>query len=161
MLIGVDRLLMLCNYFLEDNFNDFEEVRLSTDFYCYPNTAEIFVTFIALESAVDGFYNNLLTRTEINDISCFTWSFLHEVGHCMTWNYLGKRTNNHCRNIKRKIERGSIDKQTYYRLADEKMATDWAIDFVSRNHDLVKAFDKNILQILTEIFVENDIDLEG
>lgn len=161
MLIGVDKLLNLCDLFLEDNFENFENVGLGTDFFCYPNTAEIYVAVVALRDALDEFYNNLLTRTDVDDISCFTWSFLHEVGHCMTWTYMNKRTHNHCRNIKRKIERGSIDTQTYYRLADEKMATDWAIDFVSHNHKLVKAFDKNVLQILTEIFVENDIDLEG
>ena len=160
MLIGIDKLLNLCNYFLEDNFENFENVGLGTDFFCYPNTAEIYIAIVALQDALDEFYENLLTRTNIDDISCFTWSFLHEVGHCMTWNYLGKRTNNHCRNIKRKIQRGSIDTQMYYRLADEKMATDWAINYVSQNYNLVKAFDKNALQILTEIFIENEIDLE-
>ena len=161
MLIGIDKLLMLCDYFLEDNFDNFESVNLGTDFFCYPNTAEIYVAIVALENALDEFMTNLLTRTDITDISDFTWSFLHEVGHCMTWQYLGKRTDHHCNYVKRKIRRGSVDSQTYYRLPDEKMATDWAINYVTQNYKKVKAFDKNVLQILTEIFVENDIDLEG
>lgn len=159
MLYGVNELLTLCDYFLEDNIGDFENVATSADFECYPNTKEIFVSIVAVKGALDEFMENLLSRTEIDDISEFTWSFLHEVGHCQTDHFLNERTKNHCRNVKRKINRGSVPTSVYYTLAEEKMATDWAIDFVSRNHKLVKAFDKNALQLLTEIFVQNDIDL--
>jgi hypothetical protein len=104
---------------------------------------------------------NLLDRTDINDISNFTWSFLHEVGHCMTWNHLNKRTINHCRNIKRKINRGSIKPTIYYTLADEKMATDWALNFVKKNHRLVQRFDVNVMTEITNFYLENEIELEG
>ena len=86
---------------------------------------------------------------------------LHEVGHCMTWNYLNKRTKHHCEYIKRKIDRGSINPLVYYGLADEKTATDWAIGFVSQNYKLVKAFDKNILTMINNFYIENDVDLES
>jgi len=160
MLIGIDRLLDLCNNFIEDNIgDDFENVDLSTDFECYPNTKEVFISIVALENALDEFIANLQTRTEIKDISEFTWSFLHEIGHCQTDNFLGERTKNHCQNIKRKINRGSVPTYVYYTLAEEKMATDWAIRYATRNYKIVKAFDKMALQLLTEIFTENEIDL--
>ena len=162
MLKGMDRITDLCMYFIDDNINlDYDSVNVDTDFYCYPNTKEIFISVLAPATALDDFYDNLATRTNIEDISLFTWSFLHEVGHCMTWNYLNKRTKNHCEYVKRKIERGSIDPLTYYGLSDEKIATDWAIDFVERNHKLVKAFDKNILATLNDFYLENEIDLES
>lgn len=161
MLIGLDNLLTLCDLFLEDNIGEFESVDISTDFECYPNTKEIFISIVALENALDEFMANLETRTEIDDISEFTWSFLHEVGHCQTDHFLNERTKNHCRNIKRKINRGSVPTKVYYTLAEEKMATDWAIDFATANHKTVKAFDRMALQLLTEIFIQNDIDLEG
>ena len=160
MLKYVDELLELCNYFIEDNIDDdFESVDLSTDFECYPNTKEVFISIVALEGALHDFMNELLLRTDVNDISEFTWSFLHEVGHCQTDHLLGKRAKNHARNIKRKIERGSVPPLYYYTLADEKVATDWAIGFVERNYELVKAFDKNVLAILNTIYLENEIDL--
>lgn len=162
MLIGIDRLLNLCDSFIEDNIStDYECVDISTDFECIPNTKEVFISIVALENALGEFIENLKSRTEVDDISEFTWSFLHEIGHCQTDHFLNERTKNHCRNIKRKINRGSVPTAVYYTLAEEKIATDWAIRYVAQNHKLVKAFDRNALQLLTEIFVENDIDLEG
>lgn len=162
MLIGVDKILSLCTDFIEDNISDdIESINLDTDFYCYPNTKEIYITVLAPATALDDFIANIKTRTNINDISVFTWSFLHEVGHCMTWNYLSKRTQHHCEYVKRKIERGSIDYLTYYRLADEKIATDWAIGFIENNHKLVQAFDRMILAEITNFYIDNEIDLEG
>ena len=162
MLKGMDKIIDLCMCFLDDNIDlDYDCVEVSTDFFCYPNTKEIFVSVLAPATSLDDFYANLITRTEIDDISLFTWSFLHEVGHCMTWNYLNKRTKNHCQYVERKIERGSVSPLVYYDLATEKIATDWAIGFVENNHKLVKAFDKNILDILNNFYFENEIDLEG
>lgn len=162
MLKGTDKILDICTWFIEDNITlDFEEVSLSTDFYCFPNTKEIFISVLAPTTALDDFIANLETRTQTNDISVFTWSFLHEVGHCMTWNYLNKRTKNHCEYVKRKIERGSLNHLLYYGLADEKIATDWAIKFVERNYSLVKAFDKTVLTEITNFYIDNEIDLEG
>lgn len=162
MLIGIDKLLDLCNLFIEDNCEIvFENVELSTDFFCYPDTNEVFVSIVALEDAYDEFMENLQTRTDITDISIFTWSFLHEIGHCMTWDYLNKRTKNHCEHVKRKIERGSIPTIVYYSLADEKMATNWALGFAKNNYNVVKAFNEKVLDILNKIYLENKIDLEG
>lgn len=162
MLKDTDKILDICMKFIEDNITlDFEEVSLSTDFYCYPNTKEIYISVLAPATALDDFIIDITNRTEIDDISVFTWSFLHEVGHCMTWNYLNKRTKNHCEYVKRKIERGSINYLTYYRLADEKMATDWAIGFIEHNHKLVKAFDRMVLNEITNFYIDNEIDLEG
>jgi len=162
MIIGYDKILDLCAEFIEDNItDDIESINLSTDFYCYPNTKEIYISVLAPATALDDFITNLESRTKINDISVFTWSFLHEVGHCMTWNYLNKRTQHHCEYVKRKIERGSLDYLLYYTLADEKIATNWAIGFVERNYKLVKAFDRMVMNEITNFYLENEIDLEG
>ena len=162
MLIGYDKILDLCTDFIEDNItDDIESVDLSTDFYCYPNTKEIYISVLAPATALDDFIANLESRTEIDDISVFTWSFLHEVGHCMTWNYLNKRTQHHCEYIKRKIERGSLNYLLYYGLADEKIATDWAIGFVENNHKLVKAFDRMVMNEISNFYFDNEIDLES
>lgn len=162
MLIGIEKITDLCIDFIENNISDnIESVEISTDFYCYPNTKEIYISVLAPATALDDFIANLQTRTKIDDISVFTWSFLHEVGHCMTWTYLNKRTQHHCEYVKRKIERGSLDYLLYYTLADEKIATDWAIRFVEKNHELVKAFDRMVMNEITNFYLENEIDLES
>jgi len=162
MLIGYDKLLDYCMRFIEDNITlDCDSVNLGTDFFCYPDTKEIYISVLAPATAMDDFMFNLLNRTDIQDVSIFTWSFLHEVGHCMTWHYLNQRTKNHCEYVKRKIDRGSVSPLVYYSLPDEKIATDWAINFVTKNHKLVKAFDRNVMAEIHDFYIENDIDLEG
>lgn len=147
-------ILDCCSEFI-NNIDDFEEVGLGTDFMCYPTTNEIYIAVLASEISVDNFRDYLYTQTSIRTISEFTWSLLHEVGHCMTWHSMNKRTINHCRNIKRKIIRGSIPKPVYYTLTDEKIATNWAIQFVENNFNKVQNFDNKILKMLDLFYVEN------
>ena len=153
----LDNLLTLCDLFLED-IGDFESVELGLDFSCYPTTNEISISVLASQNSVKEFRENLKSRTDIDDISEFTWSLLHEVGHCQTWHMMNDRTINHCRNIKRKIDRGSLPTATYYTLTDERIATDWAIRYATANHKAVKAFDTMALQLLTEFYLENDLE---
>jgi hypothetical protein len=159
MLKNVDELLELCDDFVNE-IDDFE-INLNTDFFCFPTTNEIFISVLANANSIQEFRENLYSRTDVHDISEFTWSLLHEVGHCQTWHIMNDRTINRCKHIKRKIERGSIPTTVYYGLTDERIATDWAINFVKENYDEVQAFDVEALTLLTKIFIDNDIDLES
>lgn len=152
-------ILDYCFDFINE-IDDFTSLEISTDFSCYPNTNEIFIAVLASQNAVDGFIDNLYTRTDIRDISVFTWSLLHEVGHCETWYLLNKRTEHHCNNIKRKINRGSINPEIYYTLTDERIATDWAIRFVEQNHDYIKKFDRQIQRKLDNFYKEINLEDE-
>lgn len=156
-IIGLDNLLEICTDFVNE-IDDFEDVQVDTEFQCFPLTNEIFISLVASQMAVDEFMHNLMARTSVRDISEFTWSLLHEVGHCETWSRMSNRTTNHCRNIKRKITRGSIPTIIYYTLTDERIATDWAIKYIENNHEAVKRFDREVLAILGKIFEENDIE---
>jgi hypothetical protein len=153
----LNKILDYCTDFINE-IDDFEDVALGTDFSCYPTTNEVQIALVASAVNVDSFRENLYSRTAVRDISEFTWSLLHEVGHCMTWNYMNKRTQNHCRNIKRKINRGSLPEETYYGLTDERIATDWAIKFVEGNHDFVKEFDTAILNLLNKFYKVNKVE---
>lgn len=157
MLKGINRILNLCTDFINE-IDDFEDVQLNPEFFCYPTTNEVFVSVVAVQNAVEEFMTTLLKRTEVEDISEFTWSLLHEVGHCETWHIMNKRTTNHCKNIKRKITRGTIPTIEYYSLTDEKIATDWAIRYTEENYEIVKAFDKKITKALKKFFTENEVE---
>lgn len=126
-----------------NTIDNFEDVVEGEEFVCYPDTNEIEIDLVNVDLH-DDFYYNLMERTDKKDISIFTWSILHEVGHCMTYHFLDKRAYNHCQYIKRKIEQGKISATEYYSLADEKRATNWAIKFVDNNYDEVKKFDNDI-----------------
>ena len=151
---GIEQILDYCTEFIND-IDDFEDVTLGLDFSCFPTTNEIQIAVIASAVSVDDFRTNLYSRMQVRDISEFTWSLLHEVGHCQTWCQMNNRTVNHCKNIKRKIERGSLPRTMYYDLTDEKIATDWAIRFVNRNHEIVKEFDYQITRMLDKFYQEN------
>lgn len=163
MLKGLDKILNACTEFISDIDEELEDVQVSDVFFCYPTTKEIFITTIAEEFGLDEFLENLLSRTTVRDISPFTWALLHEVGHCETWHFMGEKVEHRCRNLKRKIERGGkrFPTEMYFGLTDERIATNWAIRFVSENHDFVKAFDEKILKILDNFYLENDVDLTG
>lgn len=160
MLKGVQELLDFCTDFINE-IDDFEDVQLDNEFCCYPTTNEIFISILATQNAIEEFMTTLLKRTTIKDISEFTWSLLHEVGHCETVYLLTERTNNHCKNVKRKIKKGKVPTITYYTLTDEKIATNWAIRYIERNYERVKAFDDAAIKLLEKFIIENEIDLEG
>jgi len=156
MLRELNILACFCSDFINE-IDDFE-VEMGTDFSCFPTTNEIQITVVASAVSVKEFRENLFLRTSVHNISEFTWSLLHEVGHCKTWHYMNTRTINHCKNIKRKIERGSLPRTMYYDLTDEKIATDWAIKFVENNLALVKTFDSQALKLLDEIYSKYDLE---
>lgn len=158
MLKGIDKLLNICTDFVNE-IDEFEDVQMGVEFFCYPTTNEIFISLVASENAVEEFMTTLLERTDIRDISEFTWSLLHEVGHCETWGVMTKRTTNHCRNVKRKIMQGKQPSVNYYYLTDERIATDWAIKFVENNYEKVKKFDKRILKYLKKFIIDNEIEM--
>jgi hypothetical protein len=151
---GIEQILDYCTEFIND-IDDFEDVTLGLDFSCFPTTNEVQIAVIASAVSVDDFRQNLYSRTQVRDISEFTWSLLHEVGHCQTWHMMNDRTIHHCQNIKRKLERGSLPREVYYNLTDERIATDWAIRFVDHNHEIVKEFDYQILKMLDKFYQEN------
>jgi len=158
MLKGIDKLLNICTDFVNE-IDEFEDVQMGVEFFCYPTTNEIFISLVASENAVEEFMTTLLERTNVRDISEFTWSLLHEVGHCETWGVMTKRTTNHCRNVKRKIMQGKQPSVNYYYLTDERIATDWAIKFVENNYEMVKKFDKRILKYLKKFIIDNEIEI--
>jgi hypothetical protein len=163
MLKGLNKILNACNDFIAEIDEELEDVQVSDIFFCYPTTKEVFITLAAEENGLDEFIDNLLSRTTVRDISPFTWSLLHEVGHCETWHLLTEKVEHRCRNRKRKIERGGkrFPTVTYFALTDERIATNWAIKFVSQNYDFVKTFDKKILKILDKFYADNGVDVTG
>jgi len=158
MLKGIDKLLNICTDFINE-IDDFADVQLDPEFFCYPTTNEIFISVVASQNAIQEFMETLLERTNVRDISEFTWSLLHEVGHCETWGIMNKRTTNHCKNVKRKIVQGKQPTRNYYYLTDERIATDWAIDFVENNYIFVKEFDKKVLKVLEKFIIDNNIEM--
>lgn len=85
----------------------------------------------------------------IDDISIFTLSLLHEVGHIATQCELTKKEDAYCWAVK--VMLSEQDRwsegvtKAYMRLPDEYMATQWACDYIHNNRKEVLHFD-NLLK---------------
>lgn len=156
-MLGIEEVLDYCTDFI-NTIDDFEDVDIHTDFECYPTSNEVFIALVVSSKGVNDFMDNIYNKTKVRDISEFSWAILHEVGHCETWHKMNKRTINKCRHIKRKISRRSIDERIYYNLTDERIATEWAIDYIEKNHDLVKKFDDEVLKLIKDFYLKNNLN---
>lgn len=71
------------------------------------------------------------------DFDIFTLSFLHELGHLETeWDMIDDRE-----------QRQAIkDNESYFALYNEQIATDWAGEYLTANHDTMKAWENKIIK---------------
>lgn len=83
------------------------------------------------------------------DFDLFTLSFMHELGHLETaWdmvNDIKQREAIHAMKDKEKAYR------KYYALHNERIATDWAGEYLTENHEAMKAWEEKILRIFKKV----------
>lgn len=122
---------------------DCEYGGIDTDFYCYPKTQEIFVSFTIVESA-DKYFNELVEELGLN-YKCdpFLLGLYHEIGHCVTFENFTKAQLKKIMKDKARVDDGNPTEEKrkeYVRLLDEYTATKWAVDFINNNPQEVKDF---------------------
>ncbi len=141
-----EKVLKIANSLLLEINDDYEEIEVDTCFYAYPVLKSIFVSFDCEEleegsEFIVDFRNRL--GKEFN-VSTFLISLLHECGHCETWFKTTRKQEKYNQKIKRWIEKGKRSSLDYFKLADERRATNWAIYFIRNNYELIKMYDKKI-----------------
>lgn len=77
----------------------------------------------------------------------FTWSLLHELGHTQTWNYFTRKAWKRYEKTAPYIH----DYEEYFRVPQERAATDWAANYIMNNPKKIKKFEKKLRKILGEI----------
>lgn len=78
----------------------------------------------------------------------FTWSFLHELGHLETsWNMVDDADIRERMMASPDSPRDSFEE--YCQLHNERLANDWARDFVATNKELARHFDRHITELIT------------
>lgn len=122
-----------------------------TEFYCYTEDNEVFYTLQVLDFQAEWFMENAFNNGLKYDCGNFLLSFLHEIGHCQTEPLLtkGQRIS---RTKRKKGLDGNIreDNFYYFNLVDEKMATDWAIEYANTHKKELRKLARNIQKILAE-----------
>lgn len=85
------------------------------------------------------------------DIDLFTFSLFHEIGHSQTdaW-WSEKELNNYSKEVAKCDGRTYEGNQRYFNIPQEKVATDWAIEYIIANKRKVKILMNKINKILSE-----------
>jgi hypothetical protein len=119
------------------------KVKKGAGFMAYPN--EIYYPRHKKNYVSDGFMD-LINRhyPDIQNVSEFTWSILHEIGHTQTWGNFSKKAW-------KKYEKTApytYDIEEYYLIPQEKAATDWAADYIRKHPKKIAKFEKKIAPYL-------------
>lgn len=132
------------------SFDEDYTCELGANFEALIDTDTIIYTIIMYDNSANSFRANFIERfPHCDDFTTFTLSFFHELGHLETSYDMiddtGERIYiNRLRN-KRKAER------RYYRLHNERIATDWAGEYLTAHHDEMKTWEKIFLEKLSKV----------
>jgi hypothetical protein len=113
--------------------------------FCADNIQDIvYYTVVMPKAPVDEFVTDFVERFPA--CSCFSefmLSFMHELGHLETeWDMVD--------DVK---ERNEItDNKTYFQLYNERIATDWAGEYLTENKSEMMMIDRQVMVMLNKIW---------
>jgi hypothetical protein len=122
-------------------------VQFGSDFQADNMEETIYYTIAIVDEGAKSFRANFEKRFPVaKDFDIFTLSFLHELGHLETeWDMVD--------DIKQRNEiRGLKDSERYYNLHNEKIATDWAGEYLTDHYTTAKALENKCLKIIKQVW---------
>ncbi len=166
---GINEIDDILNDFL-DNFE--ATAHFGSDFCCWIDRNEIEYTVIMPVEETMFFmerFNELAP-----DIHCdpFLASFFHELGHLCTDHLVEDEDALYCRDISTEIgkelsegketltfeERRELNRE-YFDLPDEKMATEWAIEFMRNNTEVVSKLWEKLHYAIENFYLNNKVEV--
>ena len=104
-------------------------------------------SIIYIDTAGEAFYNNFVSRfPQAEGFNLFTLSILHEVGHFETEWEMEDETELRAVN--------EMSNDDYFNLFNERIATDWAGEWIENNFNEALALDNKFNKILKNFFEE-------
>jgi len=114
------------------------------------NGLEIIYSIAVADDSATRFQNDFISRfPACADFDIFTLSFMHELGHCET-DY-DTRNDIKAREIIHAMKNKDKAYKIYFALHNEKIATDWAGEYLTAHHDDMKKWEKKILKTLKKV----------
>lgn len=149
-----DEIVQVCQDYCDKNYIDVD-VEFAEDFCYYVGANTVGITIMVDERA-NYFMKNAFDMGLKYDCGDFILSFFHEIGHHYTENWITKKENKKCKKQKKHLD-GSIEKDnyTYFKIYDEILATDWAIDYINENIESINDFTERLQTLINEIELEN------
>lgn len=131
------------NDFLQEFFEDYH-AQVGLDFFCDLDECLIEYAIFGIEKDADSFYNNFTSRFPIvKNFSIFTLSLLHELGHLETEDIIIDDTEERNKDL---------TNDEYYNLYNEKIATDWAGEWITNNFNKAKKINDIFIKLLDIIY---------
>ncbi len=118
-------------------FDEEYSVKFNSDFQANVSEMRIYYTIVMSDPDSKAFRENFVHRfPSCADFDIFILSFMHELGHLETeWDMEDDV------NLRNEIQ----DHEKYFNLHNEWIATEWAGNYLTKNHDQMKQFEKIIL----------------
>ena len=125
-------------------------VELGADFDCVNDECLIHYAVAMPDDGARRFFADFTQRfPACADFDVFTLSFMHEVGHVETEYDMVNDTAQ--RNKIQKMKDKDKAYRAYYALYNERIATDWAGEYLTANHEQMKAWEKKFLALFKKV----------
>lgn len=128
--------------------------KVGNDFQALSDKNTIFFALLENELDANLFYSDILQNfPEIvdYDIEPFVFSFLHEMGHCVT-NTQETADNLELRNNLKDMEDRTTANKLYFQLPAEKSATAWGIAYAMIYYNDIRKWQKQMLNAYKKFF---------
>lgn len=128
--------------------------KIGNDFQALPNKNTIFFALLENELDANLFYSDILQnfpKIVDYDIEPFVFSFLHEIGHCVTKTAETTEDLELRDNLKDMQDRTTANK-LYFQLPAEKSATTWGIAYAMIYYDDILKWQRQMLNAYKKFF---------
>lgn len=131
------------NDFVKEFFEDYH-ASIGLDFVCHLSECLIEYAIFTSKENNDSFYNNFIERfPKAKNFSVFTLSILHEIGHLETEDIMINDVD---------LRNKTLTNEQYFNLFNEKIATDWAGDWINDNFKEAKKINNTFTILLDNIY---------
>ena len=144
--VSVTRIL---NQFIRQFDPDYS-CTVGADFEAWNNEYKIIYAIALPDACAISFQADFIRRfPQCADFNIFTLSFLHELGHLETeWDMIDDVTE---RIAIHHIKDQDLRDRKYYALHNERIATDWAGEYLTENHDEMKLWEEKVLAKIKKV----------
>ena len=130
-------------------FDDEYSAKMGTDFEADLDEKILYWSLLCGEKDGDAFYSNFCKLFPfVKDYNLFTLAVFHEIGHIETEDEMIDDTD---------IRNTELSNEEYFNLFNEKIATEWAGNFISTHAMFTKHFDNKFTELLKK-FYETNLD---
>ena len=138
------------------DFLNSEEIDVEADYgldFCYDYTeSKVYYSFLIPDRSGEWLMEFAKEHGLKYDCGSFFLSFFHEVGHHLTIDLLDEDEEEYSSDMKKSLSSTREDNFIYFNLPDEKIATEWAINYINNNKEKLSELSLKIQPLIKSIY---------